>query len=200
MNTHRLRRLTRSSNFFPPAFALLFSVVVAFGFGVARSQREETPADERRFENTVPAHVPIKVKLKSEKSFKDLKNKNWARELEIEVRNTGSKPIYYLYVLVVMPDVKVQGHRLTMRTAYGRRELGLPETPVEADDQPVLAPGETLTVKLPEAKVRAYEVIRDRDGIPNPKRVEFEIQAVKFGDGTGFRGRGGEASREATKK
>ena len=202
MNAHKLRTLTRRPTLFPLTFALLFSVVAAFGFalGGAQPRQEETSANERKFENTVPAHVPIKVKLKSEKSFKDLKNKGWAREFEIEVKNTGSKPIYYLYVLVVMPDVRVEGHRLTMRAAYGRRELGLPGTPVEPEDQPVLSPGETLTVKLPEAKVRAYEFIRDRDGLPDPKRVEFEIQAVKFGDGTSFRGRGGEPWREAPKK
>lgn len=200
MSAHTQRTPTRRDNPTALAVALLVGAVLAFGFGVAHSQREDTPAHERRFENTVPAHVPIKVKLKSEKSFKDLKNRGWARELEIEVKNTGSKPIYYLYVLVVMPDVRVNGHRLTMRTAYGRRELGLPETPVEPDDQPVLSPGEALTLKFPEAKVRAYEFIRDRDGLPDPKRVEFEIQAVKFGDGTSFRGPDGKPWREATKK
>ncbi|HEX8557870.1 MAG TPA: hypothetical protein VF668_07220 [Pyrinomonadaceae bacterium] len=35
------------------------------------------------------------MKLKSEKSFKDLKNKRWLRELELEVKNTGSRPIHY---------------------------------------------------------------------------------------------------------
>jgi len=166
---------------------------------VAHSQQEGSAVDERKFENTVPAHVPIKVKLKSEKSFKDLKNKNWARELEIEVKNTGSKPIYYLYVIIVMPDVLVGGHRLTMRTTHGRKELGLPDTPVGPDDVPVLLPGESLVVKLPEDQVRAYEEWRDEEGKPDPNMVEFEIQAVKFGDGTSFRGRGGKLWHEATK-
>jgi hypothetical protein len=196
LNTHRAGR--RGINIL---VALLTSSVVACGliWSVAHSQQAGPVAAERKFENTVPEHVPIKVKLKSEKSFKDLKNKKWARELEIEVKNTGDKPIYYLYVVIVMPDVLVGGYPLSMRTAYGRKELGLPDTPVEPDDVPVLLPGETLTVKLPEGQVRAYEQARDEEGRPDPDTVEFEMQAVKFGDGTSFRGRGGMRHREATK-
>jgi hypothetical protein len=167
--------------------------------GVAHSQQAESPAAERKFEDTVPEHVPIKVKLKSEKSFKDLKNKNWAREFEVEIKNTGAKPIYYLYIVVVMPDVLVGGHQLTMRTTYGRKELGLPDNPVKPDDVPVLLPGQSLTMKLPESQVSAYEHSRDEEGRPDPTVVEFEMQAVKFGDGTSFRGRGGKSWHEATK-
>jgi hypothetical protein len=168
-------------------------------WGSAHSQQAGSDAAERKFVNTVPEHVPINVKLKSEKSFKDLKNKNWARELEIEIKNKGDKPIYYLYVVIVMPDVLVGGYPLSMRTAYGRKELGLPDTPVGPDDVPVLLPGETLTMKLPEGQVRAYEQSRDEEGRPDPDTVEFEMQVVKFGDGASFRGRGGMRHREATK-
>jgi hypothetical protein len=205
MNAHSLRITFRRQNLVTTAVLLSSVFVLAFGFAAytARPSQEgqvNPEANERRFENTVPEHVPLKVKLKSEKSFKDLKNKGWARELEIEVTNTGSKPIYYLYVIIVMPDMLVNGHRLTMRTTYGRAELGLPETPVEPDDVPVLLPGETLTVKLPERKVSAYERSRDAEGRHDPKVVEFEIQVVKFGDGTSFRGRAGKPWSEATKK
>lgn len=88
---------------------------------------------------------------------------------------------------------------MTMRTTYGRKELGLPDTPVGPDDAPVLMPGESLTVKLPDGQVKAYEESRDEEGRPDPSTVEFEIQAVKFGDGTSFRGTGGKLWHEATK-
>jgi hypothetical protein len=123
MNAHRLRALPRGGNFFPLVFTLLFLVVVAFGFalGGAQPRQEGTPANEREFKNTIPDHVLIKVKLKSEKSFKDLKNKGWARELEIEVRNTGTRPIYYLYVVVHLPDfVLADGNPVGFRVKYGK--------------------------------------------------------------------------------
>jgi archaellum component FlaF (FlaF/FlaG flagellin family) len=205
MNAPDFRTSLRRQRIVTTAVLLSAALVLAFGFAAhtARPSQEgrvSSEANERRFENTVPEHVPLKVKLKSEKSFKDFKNKGWVRELEIEVTNTGSKPIYYLYVVLVFPDVLVNGHQLTLRTTYGRKELGLPETPVEPDDVPVLIPGQSLTIKLPERKVRAYEQSRDDEGRPDPKTVEFEVQAVKFGDGTSFRGRKGMLWKEATKK
>jgi hypothetical protein len=52
-------------------------------------------AQERIFENKVPAHIPIKIKIRKEKeeSFKDLKNEKWLGEFELEVTNTGDRPI-----------------------------------------------------------------------------------------------------------
>lgn len=63
--------------------------------------------NERQVVDLIPKHVPIKIKIKKEKEagFKDLSNEKWAREFELEVTNTGTKPIYYLY-FHVMTDVK----------------------------------------------------------------------------------------------
>jgi hypothetical protein len=59
---------------------------------VARAQ------GERVFDNAVPENAPFRIKIKKEKekSFKDLKDENWVREFELEVTNTGDKPIYFL--------------------------------------------------------------------------------------------------------
>src|SRR6267142_246433 len=64
------------------------------------SFRRQQPKEERELEDTIPAHVPIKVKIKAEKeqAFKDLSNEHWVRDLEIEVKNTGTKPIYFLHL------------------------------------------------------------------------------------------------------
>lgn len=189
MNAHRLRPILRRRNLVPLTAFLLLSVVAFCGFAASGARPRQgsaaTPArDERKFENTVPEHVPIKVRLRSEKSFKDLKNKDWARELEIEVKNTGSKPIYYVYVVLTMPEIKVQGHELSMRTKYGRKELALPETSIEPSDVPI-PPGGVITLRLPEDQVRGYEKARDNDGMyHDPKRVLLEVLIIKFGDGT----------------
>ncbi len=62
---------------------------------------------ERELENTIPKHVPLKIKVsdRKEKAFRDLKNEHWLRDLEIEVTNTGDKPIYMLELNISMPDV-----------------------------------------------------------------------------------------------
>lgn len=66
--------------------------------------------EKRVFENAIPKHVPIKIKIKNDKegSFKNLKNEKWLREFELEVTNTGDKPIYYLEI-VMDTGVKFDG-------------------------------------------------------------------------------------------
>jgi hypothetical protein len=60
-----------------------------------------TLATRRVFDNRVPQHLPIKVSIKRDKDrlFRDLNNDNWARDFQIEVKNTGDKPIYFLLPL-----------------------------------------------------------------------------------------------------
>ena len=83
------------------AAGLVLSVV---GFLVTASRLTTSNAafQERIFENKIPAHIPIKIKVRKEKeeSFKDLKNEKWLRQFELEVTNTGDKPIYFLYIML----------------------------------------------------------------------------------------------------
>ncbi len=196
MHAHRLRRILRRQNLLPVTALSLFSIVALSGFaaGGARTRQDGAAAsarDEREFKVEIPEHLPIKVKLKSEKSFKDLENKRWLREFEVEVKNTGSKPIYYIQLLFDLPDVYVGGPLLSFGAHYGRTELFFPETAVESGDVPIM-PGESATLKADEQNVKGYEyhrdVLKERD---DPKRVVCHMTAIKFGDGTGLWGRDG---------
>src|SRR5215212_7525461 len=63
--------------------------------------------EERELEDRIPKHLPIKVKIKKEKeeAFKDLKNEKWVRDFELEITNTGDKPIYFLSLLIDLPEI-----------------------------------------------------------------------------------------------
>src|SRR5881396_2315597 len=65
---------------------------------VAWLRKHAVQQEERQVEDSIPKHVPIKVKLKREKEakFKDLNNSDWLRDFELEVTNTSNKPIYFL--------------------------------------------------------------------------------------------------------
>src|SRR5258708_10324358 len=81
---------------------------------------------EREIEDRIPKHVPIKVKIKSEKekAFKDLKNEKWHRDFELEVTNTSDKPIYYLELWLIMPEViSPDGNEMGFPLRYGRIEF-----------------------------------------------------------------------------
>jgi hypothetical protein len=114
MKPHRVFNL-HSSKLIALSVALLGVLVVMCAVGIESSTAQSEK--ERKFEDLTSERLPIKIKIKAEKekAAKDLKNKNWLRDLEIEVKNTGSKPIYYLYVVIGMPEVIVQGHPLGFR-------------------------------------------------------------------------------------
>src|SRR5215813_12744405 len=80
---------------------------------------------ERVLESLIGKEVPMTVKVKHEKedSFKDLKNKDWARELELELTNTGKKPIFFVFMYLIT-DVKLNGSALQFQVLFGRPELG----------------------------------------------------------------------------
>src|SRR4051812_13803788 len=103
MNTH-FRSMFSRRNFLPLTILFLFSVVVVCGFVASRAQ---SPSDEEReVVDKIPKHLPIKIKIKKEKEekVKDLSNDGWLGDLEVEVTNTGTKPIYYLDIILFLPD------------------------------------------------------------------------------------------------
>lgn len=188
MKSHRIISHLRNLKSTILAAALLAAFVAVCVVGIVSSTAQSTQddaKDERKFENTIPAHVPLRVKLKNEQSFKNHKNKKWLRELEVEVKNTGSKPIYYLCLSVGMPDVIVQGDQYGTRVIYGRRELLKLANPIRSDDVPIL-PGESVVLKVSEKKVRGYEKFRDRENRDDAKKVQFNLVLINFGDGTGL--------------
>ena len=67
------------------AAALVLSVVGVLIMG-SRLTSSSAALQERIFENKIPAHIPIKIKIKKEKeeSFKDLKNEKWSESLNLK--------------------------------------------------------------------------------------------------------------------
>jgi hypothetical protein len=198
MKLHRILSLQRSQLVaFSIALLGLFVVLCAVGIvpGTAQSGRE------RKLEDLTSERLPIKIKIKEEKerAFKDLKNKNWLRELEIEVKNTGSKPIYYIAISITMRDVLVQGNPLGVGVIYGRPELLSLTTPLQPDDVPIL-PGQSVTLKVPEKKVRSFEKFRDEEQRADPETVRFNPQFINFGDGTGLAGPHGQPIPDPARK
>lgn len=147
--------------------------------------------EERELENTLPKHLPIRVKLKAEKekAFKDLDNTDWARDFELEVKNTGTKPIYQLVLLLLLPETQIAGGRLLFSLHYGRTELSVFKEKLELakpEDIPI-QPGETYIFKIPQGQDAGWEDLVRAEGWPQPKRVVLKLEGLSFGDGTGFR-------------
>lgn len=177
----------------PSALAkILAAVLVLTVIGVLMTASYLTSSSaavqERIFENKIPSHIPIKIKIKKEKeqSFKDLKNEKWLREFELEVTNTGDKPIYYLEI-VLHTGVKFDesSPEIVFPLHYGRPELGDIVTKATSGDVPI-KPRETIILTTRQAT--AWEMGRRQNRWPDATKLEAETQVLSFGDGTGYWG------------
>jgi hypothetical protein len=154
--------------------------------------------EERELKDTIPKHLPIKVKIKKEKekAFKDLKNEKWLRDFELEVTNTGDKPIYFLSLAISLPEITApyviapDGNKIGFSLHYGRRELVDIETKAGPDDVPI-KPGETYLFRFSDLTVQGWERFRQRENKPDAKKLILHFQILSFGDGTGFVSTGG---------
>jgi len=168
------------------ALVLVLFVIAVLLIGSHLTPSIATLQEARVFENTIHKDVPIKVSIKKEKeeSFKNLENENWVREFELDVTNTGEKPIYYLD-LILATDVRVGEQRLVFPIGYGRNELGDIISKARPDDVPI-RPGETHVFKIHPGQMRSWD--KEVRNHPQATRVRVELQELSFGDGTGYFG------------
>jgi hypothetical protein len=150
-------------------------------------QDDQPPPQERLLENQIPKHLPIKVKLKKEKekAFKDAKNDKWGRDLELEVKNTGTKPIYYLVLLVNLPELRVGQSNLVFDLRFGDRKFANFATGTQSGNIS-LKPGETTILKIRDGNDLDWEDFSRGMQWPKPIRFELKFVELSFGDGTGF--------------
>jgi len=167
------------------AAALLAVFVAVCVVGIVSSTAQSTQKEERELEDKIPKHLPIKVKIKH------LNSEKWTRDIEIEVTNTGNKPIYYLRLGLIFMDVKGKsGNDLSFTFRYGRPELYVIENRANPEDIPI-QPGETYVIKAPQGLVAGWEKFRAKYKKSHPKKLGIEFHSLNYGDGTGFETLGG---------
>jgi hypothetical protein len=154
-------------------------------------------SESRVLENEVPKHLPIVVQLyrEKEKAFRQLDNEKWVRDFELEVTNSGDKPIYFIQFALVPDFGKPPTERtLALTVQYGRDQLMFFETALTAEDVPI-KPGEKVLLKVVEMEAKGWDHVRQRDHWPEhwskPKKATLFFERLNFGDGTGFDGGGG---------
>lgn len=172
----------------------LFAGIVTISLFNARPARSAQSLEERLLENRVPGHLPIKVKLRkeNEKAVKDVKNEEWLRDFELEVTNTGSKPIYVLHFSLTADGVTApDGNNIGWSLHYGRLELGDIVTKATEYDTSI-KPGETYVFTLADS-LKDWLRFRRRENKQDPKKLILRFTTLSFGDGTGFAGTTGVA-------
>jgi hypothetical protein len=183
LDTHRTNRRSLI------ALVMLVSLLAAL-FGIMSGAAQTPAKEERAVEDKIPKHLPIKVKVKKEEKLKDLENDEWLKDVEVEVTNTGAKPIYFMEISLHLPNTLTDDERDTgYNLYYGHPELIRFEESVRPDDVPI-KPGETVTLTVPdiENEMVSWKHFRAKGRLRNPKKMFFKFILMNFGDGTGFIG------------
>jgi len=185
-----MTRHLQSPKFSRILFALLGFVCAVALLANALWLSEAQTSSERVVEFQIPKHVPIKVKLKKEKekAIKDLRNGTWYEDFQLEVTNTSDKPIYFLSIWLVLPEsINPSGRPDGFSFNFGRMEF------VDFDARPVptdiaIQPGATYLFEIEDRFQKGWAAHKQRDNLPDPKKLEISLTQLSFGDGTGFNG------------
>ncbi|HZG51471.1 MAG TPA: hypothetical protein VEZ40_04980 [Pyrinomonadaceae bacterium] len=170
---------------------LLVAFLALCAVGIVSSTAQSTQKGERELEDKIPKHLPIKVKVKNSEKVKDLNNDQWMRDVEIEVQNTGDKPIYYLRLSLYFVDVTLEsGAQLGFPIDYGNPQFVDFEKRATSQDVP-LRPGETYVYQFSKRWAGRWEKFKVNRQLPHPKKIGLQFEVLSYGDGTGFVSTGG---------
>ena len=181
-----LKSLSTSLKIF---FILIGGVCAVALVNFTISTTAQSSQAKRQLDDRVPAHLPIKIKIKKEKEegFQDLNNEHWPRDFQVEVKNTGDRPIYALSLVWMLADVKApDGNPYGSTFKYGRSDfITVPgETPKPEDDP--IEPGETYIFKLSNPSIGGLENFAKNKDFRSLKSVRVFFHYLCFGDGTGW--------------
>ena len=167
---------------------LVVGIALLFVFALHRPVQSAPQQSKRTFENKTPPQVPLQIKIKKDKEEKalDPENKNWFRDIEIEITNTSDKPIYFLSIDIIMTDVLTErGVMVTFPIRYGRGAFYEQNTKPIREDIPI-EPKATQTFSFEQNDMLGYEAWRDKNKKSDPLKLEVWFSHLNFGDGTGF--------------
>jgi hypothetical protein len=142
----------------------------------------------REVVSTVPARVPLRAVVLNRERVAGPRNDRWLRDLEVEVTNTGSKPVYFVSLLLQLPGAKLSGLQPVYRLKFGSSRLGSFTAIARPEDVP-LAPGESAVLKVPEGEAATWEKWKASGKATDPQRLVLAFHQLNFGDGTGYAGR-----------
>lgn len=154
------------------------------GNNIQRESNEEDLAPRTLEMLDVGYRLPIEIV-----AIRNLrKKKHWLRDLEVEIRNVSTKPIYGVYFLLLLPDDKgSSGLPAGLYLEYGRSELLHRGERASVGDN-AFGPGETVIMKADKRVWTGYEIHLTNENLPEQAtyNARMILRGINFGDGTGF--------------
>lgn len=169
-------------NYWPDQFVLAATLAKHKATATQQSGVAEQQVDEEEREIKIVNKRPSPA---LEVKFRNQRKKSWLTDLEIEVINITSKPIYYIRLVISFPDVKIASGSYGFGLEYGPAHLADHGELARDGDVPI-KPGEKHVFRLPESRAKSLKRYMDGFQLDSSftKRVELLIQFVNFGDGS----------------
>ncbi len=163
-------------------------ILVLFSVFVVRMMRDQTCAQSeyglnRKLKVKGFKDMPLEIT-----AIRNLESDDWVDELRIDVKNTGTKPIYFIYGHISPTDDGIGNDEVSVSFFFGKFE-NLDIKRLAEPTDPHLNPKETFTYSVAET---------EREGARNQYKrfrhlynhLVLEIHQISFGDGTGIDGSG----------
>lgn len=155
-------------------------VVCATAIFLMQTMLVSSAQEKKKFKTKEFQDTPLVVR-----EVRNLESDTWHRDLEIEVKNTSSKPIYFILVYLVFPD----------DLGTGAIESGIPLDYGTPENEQIshyavpedihLDPGQTCVLTIDENLSKGIEARRKL--FPDVyNNMVFWFAKISFGDGTGF--------------
>lgn len=151
------------------------------------AQSPDSAGQERKLKMKEGINVPLEVQVRN------LQSKEWLKDLEIEVKNVGKKPIYSIVAYLMLPDVK-WAERVGIPLDYGNPKNTRFDRYAEAED-PRIDPGDSYVFKIDEDLQKGFES-QAKESPDEFKKFELWFEIISFGDGTGLVNGGSQGTRK----
>ncbi len=137
------------------------------------------PYQERKLKEKTFDRMPVTV-LK----VKNLQSGTWPNDLEIEIKNVSTKPIYFLNIIIEFPDDTAPNGSSGIVLKYGKIE-NMDIAVVAQPEDEHLDPGKTAWI-IVDSVYRKGLLAKQASRPENFMKMELSFSIISFGDGTGF--------------
>jgi hypothetical protein len=125
-------------------------------------------------------------------SIKNLTSDNFLNDLSVEMKNISAKPIYYILVYIFFPESKKHiGTTIAVSMQYGNPKLVSVVSEKASAEDVSIAPGDSVTLTLDKGPAKGLIKNLEKGTVPLEAlgNLKLFVQAISFGDGTGFYGK-----------
>lgn len=135
----------------------------------------------------------IKIKRNADhpvtiRQIRNAQNPQFLQDVEIEIQNVSTKPIYYVRLYVRFPGIEVEPKRYyAFSLYYGDPKFDPVDRLADPQDEPIPVGG-TVTLKVPDRIREGFAWYKTQKNLPATATniVEIQLEEVSFGDGTGY--------------